>query len=181
MLRPPELPNSKAPERDVLPSAVFLFGLSGAGKSYCGELLSRRLGFSCVELDQHLTAAMKLAIHEKRSFTDEMRDEYFSIIKGVVQSRIESGGRFIFVQGAYRERHRRFLKTEIPSLEFVCVSAPSGLIQQRLSARGDWVGPEYAAAIAKNFEHPAGTRELVNDGASDDELVERFVALFSHG
>lgn len=178
MLRPPELPQSSSPQTAALPPSVFFFGLSGAGKSYCGELLARRLGYECYELDQHLTLEMQAAIREKRSFTDEMRDEYFAILKDVIVKRVESGARIIFLQAAYKERHRTFLKTAVPTLEFVCVSAPAAVIEQRLVARGDWVGPEYAATIAKNFEPALDARELVNDGAPDDELVARFVGLF---
>lgn len=179
MLRPPELPNTQpGSPRSALPPMVFLFGLAGAGKSYCGELLAARLGYECCNLDEHLTPAMQQAIAEKRSFTEEMRDEFFEVVRDVISQRVKAGKPTIFFQAAYKERHRQMLKAAHPTLEFVCVTAPDDVIEQRLNTRGDWVGPGYAATIARNFEPSAAWRVLLNDGASDDALVERFVGLF---
>lgn len=179
MLRPPELPNTQpGSPRSALPPMVFLFGLAGAGKSYCGELLAARLGYECCNLDDHLTPAMQHAIADKRSFTEEMRDEFFEVVRDVISQRFNAGKPTIFIQAAYKERHRQMLKGAHPTLEFVCVTAPDDVIEQRLNTRGDWVGPGYAATIARNFEPSAAWRVLLNDGASDDALVERFVGLF---
>jgi adenylylsulfate kinase-like enzyme len=57
------------------PPYVFLYGVAGVGKSFCAELLARRLGYKSYDLDQHVTPAMQAAAREGRSFTDEMRDQ----------------------------------------------------------------------------------------------------------
>lgn len=182
MLRPPELPNSSFnSHRPALPPVVFLFGLAGAGKSYCGVLLAERLGYACCELDEHLTPAMQQAISEKRSFTEEMRDDFFTVVQDVIAQRLSTGMPTIFIQAAYKERHRQMLKAAHPTLEFVCVSAPDNVIEQRLKGRSNGVGVEYAATIARNFEAGSTDRVLLNDGASDDALVQRFVRLFVGG
>ena len=179
MLRPPELPNSQpGSPRGALPQMVFLFGLAGSGKSYCGALLAARLGYDCCELDAHLTPAMQQAIAEKRPFTEEMRDEFFLVVRDVISQRSSAGKPTLFVQAAYKERHRQMLKSAHPTIEFVCVSAPDAVIEQRLKARGDWISPEYAETIARNFEPSAAYSVLLNDGAPDDTVVERFVGLF---
>lgn len=162
-----------------LPRAIFLYGLAGSGKSYCGELLARKFGYRSYDLDQHITDAMREAIREGRPFTDEIRDEFFRLLIDVLGPLLHSEPKIIVMQGAYKERHRSLIKQAFPEIEFVCVTAPVEVISQRLSRRGDSVGAGYAASIARNFETSAAQRELSNDGVGDDELCGRFVALFA--
>ena len=160
-----------------LPAYIFLFGLSGAGKSYCGKVLAERAGYQLHDLDQHLTEAMRGAIREKRSFTDEMRDEFFQIVGDVIEWVVTTTPRAVFTQGAYKQKHRASLRTRFPELRFLCVTASPQLLAERLSTRGDVVTPEYAASIAKNFEVDPEAPVLINDRLSDDELFGRLQQL----
>ena len=56
------------------PDYVFLFGLAGAGKTYCGRLIAEELGYFSYDLDVDCTPQMRAAIAEGRPFTDQMRD-----------------------------------------------------------------------------------------------------------
>jgi len=161
-----------------LPPHIFLYGLAGAGKSYCGQLFARRLGYHYYDLDVHLTPAMQEAIRAKTTFTDAMRDEFFEVIREKIREACGTHAKILFAQGAYKERHRAFLKAALPSLHFVCVSAPIDVLQGRLAARGGQVTADYALSIAKGFEPGSEVRLLLNEGAEDAVLVERFEQLF---
>lgn len=162
-----------------LPSVVFLFGFAGAGKNFCAEVLARRFRYEIYDLDHHITPAMRTAIADGQSFTDEMRDEFFAVVRSEIAELLQRYPRLILHQGAYKERHRIAIRSAYPPIEFVWVTAPQEMIVQRLMQRGTPVSAEYAAAIAKNFEPPEPlAKVLVNDTSCEQELAMRFVSLF---
>ena len=110
----------------------FLFGLSGAGKSYVGDVISQQTGWPVYHADIDITAEMKLALTEARPFTDSMRDEYFSQLLEHIKDRQQSDLPLIVTQGAYKQKHRDFLRKHLPQLTFVWVDAPLDMIIKRL-------------------------------------------------
>lgn len=161
-----------------LPDVVFLFGLAGVGKNFCGTILARRLGYFFYDLDLDATPAMKQAIKDGRSFTDEIRDEFFKVVCARMSEVKKSHRRVIFAQGAYKERHRAEVRTAHPGVEFVWIDAPDELIIGRLRGRAGQVSSAYASSIRVHFESPESGVRLINDSPSEDDVVTRFVELF---
>ncbi len=93
------------PSSYSLPNILFLFGLSGAGKTFCGHLLSDRLGYFCYDLDRDCTPAMQEAIALGRPFTEEMRDEFFKIVCRRIEELKGEHSKLVVMQAAYKERH----------------------------------------------------------------------------
>ena len=162
-----------------LPPLLFFFGLAGSGKTFCGNLISARLGYHCYDLDADCTPAMRAAISEGQPFTDEMRDEFFTIVSGRIRELRETHQKVLVMQAAYKERHRAFVASEHPGVALVWVDAPDELITQRLQARGDAVSAEYATKIRANFQPPSVGPRLVNDVADPEQVLARFIELFS--
>jgi gluconokinase len=162
-----------------IPSAVLLFGVAGVGKTHLGAILAERLGIFHYELDNDLTAEMRVAIAEGREFTDQMRDRFFAVAGARMQQVLAEHPRTIFTQGAYKERHREYLRRLIPGLECVWVDAPQEVIADRLKLRGRDISSEYARLIRRNFESPPKGRVFINDITEPEQLVARFRGLFS--
>ena len=162
-----------------LPSIVFLFGLAGAGKTYCGNLIAERLGYFCYDLDADCTPEMRAAIAAGQTFTEKMRDDYFAIVSKRIRELNTQHAKLLVMQAAYKERHRAMVMSQHSSLSMVWVDAPESLIIERLKVRGDAVSAEYAARIRANFEAPPGGPRLVNDVADPEQILARFVGLFA--
>ena len=162
-----------------LPAVVFLFGLSGAGKTYCGNLIASRLGYFCYDLDADCTPEMRAAIAEGRSFTDTMRDDFFAIVCERIRELRGQHPRLLVMQAAYKERHRAMVVSQHPGLRMVWVDAPDELIGERLKTRGDAVSAQYASRIRANFEAPSQGPRLINDVADSEQILARFEGLFS--
>lgn len=162
-----------------LPNFILFFGVAGAGKSFAGKEIGSRGGYHHYELDRDLTTAMRQAIRDQQPFTDEMRDEFFEVVRGRILEVASDYPRSIFTQGVYKEKHRVFLREHIPGLECVWVQAPSDVVVERLRKRGESVSADYAALIERNFEAPSTGKILVNDRCSADELHRRFLHLFA--
>ncbi len=162
---PPE--GAVAPSRLILtraPSIVFLYGLAGSGKNFVGDLLAELAGWHVYHADEDLTDELKQARNERRSFTDEMRDRYFEIVteKTIALSSLHKN--LVVTQGAYKVRHREYVSSWVPGIEFICVSAKDELRVLRLKDRGDATTPEYEALIRRNFESPkTGSRIIWNN------------------
>lgn len=172
------VPTAQTPG-DNLPSLLFFFGLAGAGKTFCGNLISAHLGYHCYDLDADCTPVMRAAIAEGQPFTDAMRDEFFTIVSDRIRKLKESHPKVLVMQAAYKERHRAFVASEHPGLALVWVDAPDELITRRLKARGDTVSAEYATKIRANFQPPSEGPRLVNDVADPEQVLARFIELFS--
>lgn len=163
----------------TIPEIVFLFGLAGAGKTYCGKILAERLGYFCYDLDRDITPEMRGAIAERQPFSEKMRDDFFAVVCRRIRELRREHPRVIFMQAAYKERHRELVSSEGEGIQMVWVDAPDELIFQRLNDRGDQVSAEYASHIRANFEAPKAGKRLLNDVSDGDILWERFQALFA--
>jgi gluconate kinase len=94
-----------------------------------------------------------------------MRDAYFLQLLEHIKGRQQSDLPLIVTQGAYKQKHRDFLRKHLPQLTFVWVDAPLDLIIQRLEQRGQGIRAASAAALFKDFEPPRDNSfRLVNDG-----------------
>jgi gluconokinase len=171
----PQQPTSQ----DNLPQILFFFGLAGAGKTYCGNLISARLGYHCYDLDADCTPGMRQAIAEGAPFTDEMRDEFFAIVSQRIGELKALYPKLLVMQAAYKERHRDLVEAQHPGLRLVWVDAPDELIARRLHARGDAVSAQYATRIRANFQTPTSGPRLVNDVADAEQVLARFLELFA--
>lgn len=161
-----------------LPNVIFLFGLAGVGKNFCATILARRLGYFFYDLDLDATPAMKQAIEDGRSFTDEIRDEFFKVVCARMSEVKKQNPRIIFAQGAYKERHRAQVRNAHPGVEFVWIDAPDELIVGRLRGRAGQVSSVYASSIRVHFEAPPSGIGLINDSPSEDDVVTRFIEFF---
>lgn len=161
-----------------VPSLLFFFGLAGAGKTFTAQHIASALGYKNYELDDDLTPTMREALAHGRSFTDEMRDEYFTLLKARIGDLKREFPHLILSQAAYKERHRRMIQDAHPELTFVWIQSPDALIFERLLKREAGVSAEYARRIHQNFEPPAATKSLMNDTSDTDVLLTRFQALF---
>lgn len=151
------------------PAVLFFYGLSGAGKSRCGEWIARATGIPLYSADDDLTDEMKQALARSEPFNDGMRDRYFVIVADAIERRLQATPRLLVTQGLYRRRHRAWLRARLPNMDLICVTAPTQVILERLARRHDGISMASAAAIAKDFDAAdAGDHVLVND---DEEGV----------
>lgn len=162
-----------------MPNILFLFGLSGAGKTFCGQLISEHLGYFCYDLDRDCTPAMREAVALGHPFTEKMRDDFFLIVCQRIDELKREHPKLVLMQAAYKERHRALIRGRHPEIEMVWIDAPDHLIQERLQTRGGGASAEYASRIRANFEPPVDSLRLVNDVRDPKELYERLIGLFN--
>jgi gluconokinase len=157
--------NSIALDLTSAPSVLFLFGLAGVGKSYLGDMLANLSGRSVYHADVDITKEMRAALARGESFTEAMRDDYFSIVATRITEHRAKLGPLIVTQAAYKERHREYLRGIVGDIEFIHVVASDQTTIHRLNHRGNLVTQDLANLMRTHFEPPPpGTKTIENEG-----------------
>ena len=152
---------------------LFIFGESGAGKSYVGALCVAELGFELYDGDRDLTLTMGEAISAQRLFTPAMRAEFAEVLARNVRSardelllRSAPARGLAVCQGLFKERERRWLSAQFPAARWLWVRTPPGLLRERLAQRaGHEASAAYAALVNAGFEPPELAHDVLdNDG-----------------
>ena len=152
----------------------FLFGLSGAGKNYVGDLLASKTGWPVYHADRDLSPEMRLALAQKQPFTNAMRDDYFARLPALIRQHQQAGLPLIVTQGAYKQRHRDVLQQHLPHIRFIWVDAPPEMILQRLDNRRQGIGFDSAAALLRDFEPPPeGSCVVVHNDGDSNRILEQ--------
>lgn len=159
----------------------FLFGQTGTGKSYVGELLEER-GFYHLEGDKHITSAMREYLQCGQQMTREMIQEFVRELIKVIQAEQQSQGEpFIVSQAMYVDQYRNQILAAVPDVKFVWVKSDPEQRQQRVLERftkkESRVDVEYAREMEQFFENPTHPVTILDNSAcQDEELSERICA-----
>lgn len=167
----------------------FLFGKTGSGKSYIGELLEQ-LKIIHIDGDAHLTQKMRDCLIEDEQMTPEMIDEFVDVLIEVIRSKkVELPKQsFVVSQALYLDKHRLKLLKTIPDLKFVMIDVTPVIRASRVTSRfrnkESKVSLHYANQMDKFFEVPSHDVILLeNNKASDEALIaeiqKKLPALFN--
>ncbi len=150
---------------DLAPSVLFLFGLSGAGKSFVGDIIGELSHWFVYHADAHLSDEMILALKKNRPFTNAMRDRFFLIVAEKIRCLQQHHRHLVVTQGVYKQRHRDYLISKIPDMEMLCVEASDQVITKRLANRIEGISNASASALRRDFDAPSDdTKVILNDG-----------------
>lgn len=161
------------------PAILFLFGLSGSGKSYVGNLIGELTGCYVYHADDDITDEMILALQEKRPFTNEMRDRYFPIITEKILHLRQHHNFLVVTQAVYKQRHREYLCKNIPNMEMIFIDASDAVISQRLTTRNGGITGASALALRRDFEQPDSNIKVILNEGDKSMLVTQLNNYFS--
>jgi gluconokinase len=178
-----------------MPHYFFLFGLSGAGKNYVGQVFQKRFGYTFIDCDKYITPAMLEAIAKKQSFSDTIRDDFFNKLVLYIQDHFtqvsvqQPNQNTIFAQGAYKNKHRKFLMEHFPSLKMVHVKASIETILKRFAEHEKHkvldpsiqtsITKDYAEKIMHNFEEPDHKHECIINELGEESIVAQIEKLLN--
>lgn len=156
------------------PNVIFLFGLSGSGKSYIGDLIGNKLGWHVYHADQDITKEMKECLKECRPFTDDIRQRYVDIIIPKIKELKLKHNHIVVTQGLYKNKHREIIAEEIQNLEFVWVYSNQETLMSRLTRRHQGVSIKTSIVLQSDFEPPhEGAKVIYNFTAGDEEIIRQ--------
>ena len=160
---------------------IILFGQTGSGKSYVGQLLANYFNYYFWDADEALPTEMRKYIKSKQSFTDEMRVNYIKIIINKMNELHSKHPALIISQGLYKEKNRNEILRHFPKALFIYLKADSKIIFQRIKSRQNEVDEEFALRILKNFELPLLKHQiLLNNDDTDEFILEQFKVILAN-
>ncbi len=162
-------------------SLIILFGPTGAGKTYVGQLLQKQFGFYFYDGDKDLTAEMRQALNSMKVITDRMRQRF---ITRLINSTVALAARhknLVVAQTFIKEKYRHKLLKRLPRANFVLVKTKERLRHRRRRERADYPWDEaYVKTMDALFESPQiPHQEITNDNNGPGSLLKRLRLLLS--
>jgi len=131
---------------------LILFGLSGAGKNFVGNILEKEFGYHYWDADSAILRIMEQYVLNRQEFTQDMRDKITNIIINKMTELKKSYQNIAVSQALYKIKNRDQIALRFPDVKFIQITATPENIEDRIRQRNDWVDQEYAAKISVHFE-----------------------------
>lgn len=160
------------------PRVLYLFGLTGVGKTFVGSIIGEVADFHVYEADADLPVAMREKVARGEAWTEDEWTGFYFIIRDRVRELLETHRRVVVTQATYRRDHRELMRSACDDLEFVWITADRAINLDRIRARNDYVTVEYFELSLPYFEEPPdGTKRIVND-TDAAAIVRQLTELF---
>jgi len=157
----------------------LLFGKAGSGKSYIGKLSSLTYGFHFHDADCDLPGDFRKAIEKQERVTERMRDDYIEIMIATIKRLMLTNKDICISQALPRNKYREKILEAIPSVEYVWVDAPHGLMSSRLENRaGHIASKSYAEMVNRVFEIPTVPHVRLENGNDPLKFDAQMKAIF---
>lgn len=162
-------------------SLVILFGPTGAGKTYIGQLIQKHFGYYFYDGDTDLTAEMKRALQQMRPITDPMRDRFIAKLLGSIETLLKTHPNLVVAQTFIKEKYRRQLFRRRPQVRLVLVKTKTNIRYDRRQKRADYPWDEtYVKTMDAVFETPQLPHQVItNDKTGPDSLLKQLRSLLS--
>jgi gluconokinase len=156
---------------------LILYGVSGAGKTTVGHLLSSRLGWCFVDSDDYHSAANRRKMESGTPLTDEDREPWLKVLHMRMQELIKCDGNAVLACSALKQKYRDLLVAgfEPEQFRFALLDAPRGLLEERIRKRHhEYMNPRLLDSQLTALEAPADTWRISVCG-TEEEAVQKLL------
>ena len=156
---------------------IILFGLSGSGKNYVGEILAEKFHYFFWDADSVLPAEMRESIKQKKSFTQIMRDNFTTIIIQHIAQLTSQHANLVIAQAFYKETNRQQVLTAFPGANLIQIKAEPDIITARLTKNDKSIPPDYAEQISRHFEETLLPQKIITNNSDHSAVVSQLTQL----
>jgi gluconokinase len=133
---------------------LIIMGVTGAGKTTVGEILSRKLGWKFYDADDFHPKENIEKMAMGISLTDRERLPWLRSLRDFIKGRNEPA---VIACSALKKSYRDILEEGRGDIEFVYLKGSPGLIRERLDARkGHFAGAKILESQFEALEEPEG-------------------------
>jgi gluconokinase len=136
---------------------VVLMGVAGSGKTTVGRLFSDQLGWTFVEGDDFHSPANVEKMRRGEPLTDADRVPWLRALRRRIDELAAAGRSAVVACSALKQAYRDVLASGRSEVRFVWLTAPPGVIRDRLEHRtGHYMPPVLLESQLETLERPAG-------------------------
>jgi gluconokinase len=153
---------------------VIIFGVSGAGKTTVGKLLSEELGWRFYEADDFHSHANIEKLHRGVPLTDEDRWPWLENLRELIKQCVAARENAVLACSALKRAYRQRLHVS-EEVKFVFLRGNYALIAEHLRhRRGHFMNPELLRSQFADLEEPGADEEAqtIELGRTPQELAE---------
>ncbi|NQV98444.1 MAG: gluconokinase [Rhodospirillales bacterium] len=151
-------------QRKTPPVLVFM-GVSGCGKSTCGQLVARQLGIPYAEGDSYHPPENVEKMRSGTPLTDEDRAPWLMELSSLLATWVETGEGGVLTCSALKRRYREVLRGDYGiggDIRFVHLAGPFELIEARMSQRQNhYMPPGLLTSQFATLEEPAADEQVI--------------------
>lgn len=159
---------------------IVLFGFPGTGKTYIGKIFEKYFSYYFYDGDYDLTKEMKMAIKERKTFTDRMRNIFFKkLIKNILILK-KKHKKLVVSQTFIKEKYRVDLINKIPETKFILIKTKKTIREKRLAERYEYpLQMEYTRKMCLNFDKPMINHQIIINNDDGIENIIKQIELFN--
>lgn len=155
---------------------IYLFGIACAGKTYIGELLARKYGFTFYDADAWIEDNYLQEFKRTGSFSASTRAQIHSDIADKITS-FDRSKNIVIAQASIKACNRQQILDANPDVVMVWVKADLQTLLARAAKRNNFVTADSIHKMWKNFDIPKNT-PIIDNSCDAVPLVEQLS--FSH-
>jgi gluconate kinase len=150
-----------------------LFGLPGAGKTYCSKIAEKYFGYQLYDGDNDLTLEMQKAIQTQQVITDDMRDVFFDNLIESAKHLLTRYEKIIIHQTFIKEKYREEFLQAIPQAQFVLIQTNAKIREKRLRERKEYpLDEDYARKMVLLFDKPLIKHTKIQNNFDGDKIIK---------
>ena len=162
---------------------VIVFGVSGAGKTTIGKLLTEELGWRFYEADDFHPRANIEKMRSGRPLTDEDRWPWLKLLREQITRSLAVKENAVLACSALKRAYRERLRVS-DDVKFVFLRGDYALIENQLRGRrGHFMDPDLLQSQFADLDEPQLNEDVltIDLGRSPQELVEEIKAKLNLG
>jgi gluconokinase len=153
---------------------LILFGLSGAGKNFVGEILANKFDYYYWDADTEMPPTIQEQILKRNLLTQDMRDEFTRIIIDKIAELEKQYPKIAISQALYQEKNRYQIVSKYSHAKLIHIKATQQNMLYRLQQRNNWVDQSYAEKISLFFESPQQLDAVITNDEGSAEIIWQF-------
>ena len=157
---------------------VIIFGVSGAGKTTVGKLLSRQLGWRFVEADDFHPAANIEKMRSGHPLTDGDRWPWLDRLRRQIEQLLSARENVVLACSALKRVYRDRLRVN-DEVKFVFLRGDYALVEKQMRSRhGHFMNTALLQSQFDDLEEPQPDENVltIELGRTPEEIVERIEA-----
>lgn len=157
---------------------VIIFGVSGAGKTTVGKLLTGELGWNFIEADDFHTAANIQKMRSGHPLTDEDRWPWLERLRKQIEQVLATGENAVLACSALKRAYRDRLRVS-EAVKFVFLHGDYALVEKQLRSRHrHFMNAALLQSQFDDLEDPQQDENVlaIELGRTPEEIVARIKA-----